>query len=386
MTKSILLVGPIPAHLGSKNYGGVAAHTWLHAKLLANKGYHVTLLATGSYMGRSFSRDGVNVVGLSGVSVSWFVKSVATSLFSSLKLRDFRMAALINRFLTKYKLRDVDLSQFKVVHCQSIHNQFHSVADLPGNCRKILTVHSYHDILNAGAGKTRSLLGKHRISKSWFDAVIHVSQTDQDKARELGLTDDKGFVVHNPVVSFDVGTTNKRQDVIFVGGLTSRKRPDLLLKAVAQFGRKCVFLGGGPLENQLRIDYSEVADFYGFVDHEEALGFMAKSRVLCVPSVSESFGLVYVEAALSGTAVVGYKPTIDEISIAAGLTAEEQQFFVGFSPDESDPQVLAEVLEGILETDSHFFNRVLSSIAQKLRDTFSGDAYVREITKIYGIS
>lgn len=385
MVKKILLVGPIPAHLGSKNYGGVAAHTWLNARLLTNRGYRVTVLATGSYFGKTFEDEGVEVVGLPGLSLFWLIKSAALALFNSFKLSDFRVSAISNRFFTKYKLKDLDLSEFNILHVQSIHNQFYSVA---GECKgvpKVLTVHSYDDILKAGKRRS-SLINVHRVAKRWFNVVVHVSKTDQEKASALGLMDNSRFIVHNPVVVSRELRKQHDYDVVFAGRLTSRKRPELVLKAFGhlEIGRSCVFLGSGPLETRLRAAYGKEVDFLGFVDHERALSLMGKSRVLCVPSLSESFGLVYVEAALKGTAVVGYMDTMKEISRSAGLTAEEQQFFVGFSPNESSSEELADILKRILDVDSQDFDRVMNSIGEKLQNTFSGDAYLEKMSYIYG--
>jgi glycosyltransferase involved in cell wall biosynthesis len=386
----ILVVGPIPPNFGSKNPGGVSAHTWLHARLLAERGYTVTLLALGSYFGKSFEKAGISVIGLPRFSLRWALWAGFTAISKTIQLQDFRKSAIVNRFVTKYKLKGLNLEKFDVIHVQSIHGQFQAVVDIELRASKILTVHSYDDVLSSSGRAKERLITKHRLAKSWFDQVIHVSQTDQNKSTALGLSDVNRMVIHNPVeVSSPASPECVEQDidVLFVGGLTPRKRPELVLQAVRNLGFEvsCTVVGSGPLLQQLRSSYGDTAVFCGFVNHSEVLKLMARSRVLCVPSVSESFGLVYVEAALSGAAVIGYRDTISEISDAAGLSEGERLYFVGFDPNESDPTVMVNALKSVLSVDGVHQQKSSSAIYSKLFREFSGDAYIQKILDCYGL-
>lgn len=383
----VLVVGPIPSEFGSKNPGGVSAHTWLHARLLAERGYTVTLLALGSYFGKSFEKSGISVIGLPRFSFRWGLLAGFTAISKSIKLQDFQKSAIVNRFFTKYKLKGVNLAKFDVIHVQSIHGQFQAVVDIELRASIILTVHSYHDVLSSSGRAKERLIAKHRLAKSWFDRVIHVSQTDQNKSAALGLNDVNRMVIHNPVEVSALECVEKDIDVLFVGGLTPRKRPELVLQAVRNLGSEvsCTVVGNGPLLQQLRGRYGDTAVFCGFVNHSEVLKLMARSRVLCVPSVSESFGLVYVEAALNGAAVIGYKDTISEISDAAGLSETERLYFVGFDPDENDPRVMAHALKSVFPMDDDRHQKSSSAIYSKLFREFSGDAYIKKILDCYGL-
>lgn len=383
----ILVVGPIPSKFGSRNHGGVSAHTWLHAKLLAERGYSVTLLALGTYFGSSFERLSVSVIGLPRLSLGWGFLAFYTAIKTSFKVKDFRKSAILNRFFTKYKLRDIDLKKFDIIHVQSIHGQFQAVVDANLPAKKVLTVHSYDDVLSTSGRARDRLIRKHRVAKYWFDEVIHVSQTDQKKCAALRLNDIKGMVIHNPVEVLNLKHVDKDIDILFVGGLTRRKRPELVLQGAQSLGSKvsCMIVGNGPLLQKLQRDYGEIAVFCGFINHDEVLKLMARARVLCVPSVSESFGLVYVEAALNGAAVIGYKDTISEISVAAELSERERLYFVGFDPDEGDPKVMADTLKFILDSDDSDNLQTSAEITSKLSSQFSGDAYIEKIRQCYGI-
>jgi glycosyltransferase involved in cell wall biosynthesis len=227
------------------------------------------------------------------------------------------------------------------------------------------------------------------LAKSWFDQVIHVSQTDQNKSTALGLNDFNRIVIHNPVEVPSLECVEKDIDVLFVGGLTLRKRPELVLQALRNLDLgsdvSCTVVGNGPLLEQLRDSYGDMAIFLGVVKHDEVLKLMTRSRVLCVPSVSESFGLVYVEAALSGAAVIGYKDTISEISDVAGLSEKERLYFVGFEPDENDPTVMANTLKSVLLMEDARLPKNYSAIHSKLFREFSGYAYIEKILDCYGL-
>src|SRR5207245_4567523 len=55
---------------------------------------------------------------------------------------------------------------------------------------------------------------------------------------------------------------------LFVGSLTPRKSPDLLLEAVAEAGVSCVFVGDGPMRRKLE----RRAQHLGIVDKVAFLG------------------------------------------------------------------------------------------------------------------
>ena len=52
-------------------------------------------------------------------------------------------------------------------------------------------------------------------------------------------------------------------------------------------------------------------------------GYFAEAGVFVLPSRSESFGLVFVEALSAGTPVVGFAPAVEEIRAAVGEEAGE---------------------------------------------------------------
>jgi glycosyltransferase involved in cell wall biosynthesis len=97
---------------------------------------------------------------------------------------------------------------------------------------------------------------------------------------------------------------------LFVGSLIQRKCPDLLLEAIAETrGVSCVFVGDGPMRPKLERRAQEL----GIADRVALLGSLApqemgriysEADVLVLPTVSDAFPLVALEAMACGTAVL----------------------------------------------------------------------------------
>lgn len=137
--------------------------------------------------------------------------------------------------------------------------------------------------------------------------------------------------------------------VVFVGSLIARKRVDLLIDAVVSLGVKLVIIGDGEARHELErraIDSaaSERILFLGQCPPARIAEELACSSLLCVPSTSESFGIVYLEALACGIPVVGFAPTLAEIQTELGTPVG-----VGVAGD-SDLPGLIEALRAALCT------------------------------------
>jgi glycosyltransferase involved in cell wall biosynthesis len=121
-----------------------------------------------------------------------------------------------------------------------------------------------------------------------------------------------------------------------VGSLSERKNVVRLANAFARIGEgSLTFVGDGPLRGEL--EGRESVTLVGKVAHEEVPGWLARSHVLCQPSLVEPFGLALLEAMAAGRSVVATRvggppefvtseagalvdPT-DEADLARGLVA-----------------------------------------------------------------
>jgi glycosyltransferase involved in cell wall biosynthesis len=121
-----------------------------------------------------------------------------------------------------------------------------------------------------------------------------------------------------------------------VGSLSERKNVVRLANAFGEVGEgSLTFVGDGPLRGQL--EGRAGVTLVGKVRHEEVPSWIARSHVLCQPSLVEPFGLALLEAMAAGRSVVATRiggpsefvtgeagvlvdPT-DESDLARGLAA-----------------------------------------------------------------
>lgn len=165
------------------------------------------------------------------------------------------------------------------------------------------------------------------------DRIIAVSEyTKSVIVDRYGIDPAKVDVVHNGIDSDD-GVVRAKEDersstervvdelrtqgwgvVLFVGRLTLQKGPDYFLemaRKVLSHRPKTLFVvsGSGDMGKQMidRAAYLGVGDkvlFTGFLRNQELAHLYAKADLLVMPSVSEPFGIVPLEALLNGTPVL----------------------------------------------------------------------------------
>jgi glycogen(starch) synthase len=154
--------------------------------------------------------------------------------------------------------------------------------------------------------------------------------------------------------------------ILSVGRLISRKGVQHLIRAVAAMRpvRRPVSLtivGSGPLQGELEALAGSLGvhgiRFAGFVDQDELPAYYAAADVFVLPTLEDPFGMVLLEAAASGLALVA--------SEHAGATVD----FVkhgenGLMCDPRDERALSELIAAL--ADSSSLVRDLGSAAYQL--------------------
>lgn len=107
---------------------------------------------------------------------------------------------------------------------------------------------------------------------------------------------------------------HRLSQVVFLGRLTFQKGPDHFLKAAALVHQadpeaRFIFCGTGDMLDKLRsmayhLGIENCVHFAGFIEPAEVDEILLRSRVLVMPSVSEPFGLVALEAIRCGIPVI----------------------------------------------------------------------------------
>jgi glycosyltransferase involved in cell wall biosynthesis len=123
-----------------------------------------------------------------------------------------------------------------------------------------------------------------------------------------------------------------------VGRLVRWKRVDAVLRALKAMDESTVLLvvGDGPERERLEALAVElqVADRVRFVGRQDPRDYLAAANVFALPSLIESFGLVYVEAMLMGLPCIGLRYRPPAVLSAATEVIPEGE--VGFCVDTDD--------------------------------------------------
>jgi glycogen synthase len=222
-------------------------------------------------------------------------------------------------------------------------------------------------------------------------AIIAVSRhTRLDLINQYGLNPDRAFVVYNGVelasVWANLGQIHRDdQDrlgstVLFLGRVTAQKGPLEFLRACAKVRQRLprtffVLAGDGDLLPECKalaheLGLSDQISFTGFLSPLEVQQTLDQADVLVVPSLSEPFGLVVLEAASRGV------PTI--VSHHAGV-AEAMHHLVTCDPENTID--IADKILGVLKHSDMREELRIGARAELLR--LSWDAGARRCLDVY---
>jgi len=185
--------------------------------------------------------------------------------------------------------------------------------------RAILSVHGYYEsepqFLNNIAYYLTPILTR------WSAATICVSQGLLNYMKQVWRADpSKTGLIYNPVYSqcpdqpaSEADLLNREPVVIASGRLVDYKNFARLIRAFSKVDvpdARLQIMGKGPEEKNLRdlighLGLEHKVELLGYV--KEPWNLMAQARVLALPSDSEAFGLVIVEAMANGLAIVSTK-------------------------------------------------------------------------------
>ncbi len=99
------------------------------------------------------------------------------------------------------------------------------------------------------------------------------------------------------------------------------------------------------------------------------------AEVLCLPSLSESFGIVMIEALASGTPVVGFGPTFTEIRERLGVEIGEPVW-------DGTPEEVRAGLESVLSRDWNRAQLRKRTRSPATRSTAIASEYARLVRRI----
>jgi glycosyltransferase involved in cell wall biosynthesis len=187
------------------------------------------------------------------------------------------------------------------------------------------------------------------------DTIVAVSEFVRTRLVAQGADPGK-IIVHYIGIDNGFFWTPERSvppppSVLFLGRLHEKKGPADLFRALARLGAEglpvtCTVAGTGDEETALRELARQLrleVRFVGAFDARRARELLHDARALCVPSHSEGFGLVFLEAQACGVPVVSYRVGGVPEAVADGET--------GLLAPERDVEGLADRLRTVLTDD-----------------------------------
>lgn len=224
---------------------------------------------------------------------------------------------------------------------------------------KPLVVHMHAtEFDRTGGNVNQAVYDMEREGMQAADRVITVSNlTRKIVIEKYGIDPNKVVTVHNAVdqdVAQDVVEMKKKikdKVVTFLGRITFQKGPEYFIEAAYKILQKddnvrFVMAGSGDMLNKMieRVAHLRIADkfhFTGFLKGDDVTNMFALSDVFVMPSVSEPFGIVPLEAMRSNVPVV--------ISKQSGVAEVLNH---AFKVDYWDVDAMADSIYGLCHYDS----------------------------------
>ncbi len=232
------------------------------------------------------------------------------------------------------------------------------------------------------------------------DRLIVNTETEAQQLVSLHHADRSRIDVVHPGVDLELFTPGDRADaraalglapdeqvLAFVGRIQPLKAPDVLLRAAARltgrFGALRVLVAGGPSGSGLAAPEAliQLAEELGITAHvtflppqsrEQLVDVYRAADLVAVPSYSESFGLVAIEAQACGTPVVA--------AAVGGLPVAVRDGVTGTLVDGHDVDDWAQAIGALLDRGPH----TMSAAAVEHAATFSWARTVDALLTSYG--
>ncbi|WP_407378812.1 glycosyltransferase family 4 protein [Methanobrevibacter sp.] len=344
----IAMVGQFPPHVG-----GVGVHIHTLSKELVKQGHEVYVITYPHSDLKDI--DGIHVIGTTGLNIPG--------------IRGLMFKRNARKALEKL-VNEVDID---IIHGHYLFPAGASACDV-GNKHNIKTYVTAHGSDMFEMYKKQSFMRpiiKKVLKKA--DVVFAVSNALKEEILATGVTgiESKTRLCWNSVDINKFSGENKnllesngKPIVLFVGNIIKRKNVNLILEAkkLSVTDYEVVIVGDGPLKNDLenKVEKENILDVRFLGARSDVENIIPGCDVLVLPSFSESFGLVLIEALACEKAVIG--------SNVGGIT-EIITDDVGLLIDPNDASSLAQAIDKVIGEDE--FRQKLSSNARKRAAEFS---------------
>ena len=352
----ILQIGPLPPEVGGRTTGGVATHVWHLSKNLVERGHEVAVLASNflSTSARPIVNRGVRIYGKRRPLYTF----PSTHLLSPRFWRKFCQTkrhfgplqswpGVLQRLLDHERV--IRSFQPDVIHIHPLELRFPYAHFVIGEkIPLIASIHSTHfiEFSDPSVRPFRYQLVKEDLGAAQnLIFVSHYVKRQVETLFPAGLEKKRIRIVHNPI-DVSLFSPIPREEarsllkspmenlmILFVGVLIPRKATHLLIEAFSEVIKQLpkahlMIVGDGPergeLEKMIREKgLNHFVSLEGGKLQSELRYYYSGADLFVLPSLMESFGLVFIEAMLCGCPVIGTPEALKEI-----LPSEESGFYI----------------------------------------------------------
>ncbi|CAI9403973.1 glycosyltransferase [Aestuariimicrobium sp. T2.26MG-19.2B] len=347
---------------GSGDAGGMNVVEWNIATALARQGHDVTLVtrksspddADSTEVGPEGAPGRITLVTLPAGPLAPLAKSEIDAHIDEFRagLAGLEAPGIVHSHHWMSGVAALDVARgWRVPHVQS----FHSVAALPGS-----------PLSSGEPPESPARVPGERVTAQTSDAVVAISAAEAGTVvQRCGANPDRVHIVAPGVDRTQFfprpgGVVGPDRDdpgyAVFAARLQPLKGPDLAMRALAHvekwlrprlviagdysadfadYGRDLAALVG-------RLGLSEEVEFVGGQDRESLAELIRGARLMLVPSHSETFGLIALEAAASGVPVIA--------AAAGGLREAVVHGETGQLMDSRDPAEWGKAITHVLTT------------------------------------
>lgn len=248
------------------------------------------------------------VVGFSGPDPEWWTNRAPNDVeVLSRRQRSW----FVKDLLTAWKMLRLDLSEYDLVLSSGPATKYYQ----PRDGQRVIH-YMHHPPLRflwyEGGLLTYAMKILDRIETSSIPTVVTNSELTAERL-ETVYNREADAVVFPPVDvdRFAPDVEKQPNEVVMVGRLERRKRPDVAVEAFSRFERtardrpQLHLLGEGPMRNDLERSAPGNVHFHGYVDDEELVRRVQRASAGLFLAKREDFGITPVEYMAAGTPVVG---------------------------------------------------------------------------------
>lgn len=384
INKKIVLVGRASLSLGGIATGGISKHIEdLSAKLVEN-GYQVTIW--DFRLKKSFTNFKVRIEGVSyvelifGLIYSIFaINIIFNKSYGNLSLKDKFLISIQSWKIQKYIISN----DIQVVHVHSLNRPItHFLRSKFPNIKIIITDHGFWQKKEITLSENNSTFKKIKNNIEIATSIITISTFANTQFKNYKLPTHKNITIPNPVFLSKITIKNvEKENIIFFNGYNKSleiKNFELVIDAMNYLSFfKDYKLVAIVNDEAKRLVKSKKIKFeietLGAQPWDVVVDLYNKSKVLVVPSKSESFGLVYLESLAVGTPIIGFHETVMEFKNELGLDIGEV-----FDPQFESFKELAQKIKKVLI--NHY---VPGELRNAVKLNYSWDNKVQNFLSLY---